>query len=127
MLTIFVSMALAQEPHNNCRITSEHPTVFASMTSVSIDGTVYPVAGSGARFAFETMLTDCGMSSAAYAFDRWRAKRRATNTIGISAGSASLIPILWPISIPVLIVTPFEAVAAGNRKGEMVAAISAHK
>lgn len=125
MLSAFLAVALAQA--GECQITTEHPTVFATMTTVYIDGDIYPVAGSASRFAFSSILRDCGMSHASLAFDRWRAKRRATNTLAITGGSASLIPYLWPLSVPVLIVSPFQAVAAGNRKREMVAAIVAHK
>jgi hypothetical protein len=134
MHTVFLTLALAQDPaqvavpapvtvpsvayDTDCKIRSEHPKVMATMTKVTIDGAIYPVVGGGARFAFSSMLHDCDMDSAAFAFDQWRQQRRTTNITGVVG-----LLVFWPL----LIVTPFSAVAAGNHKAEMTAAISSRK
>lgn len=87
MQSVLFALAVAHGAQaGECRIESEHPNVHASMTRVSIDGSVYPVVGGGARFAFSSMLHDCDMDSAAYAFDEWRHQRRVTNTTAIVGG-----------------------------------------
>ena len=92
--------------------------VSSGMTWVTVNGTHFSVRGSRARQEFQSVLAACDATSASYSFDRWRANRRATN-----ATLALGIIVFWPV----LLVSPFTALAAGAQHDQTVAAIRSSK
>jgi len=86
----------------------------ATMTTVTVNGTLYPVRGLLPRTAFYQTLMACGENDAAYYFDRWRQRRRWTN-IGIVAGFPS-VGAFW-------IAAGVTAVGAGVNKELMLEAL----
>jgi hypothetical protein len=58
------------------------PTVYSTMTSVTVGGRHYDVRGA-AREALRRDLAACGAEGAIPALEAWRKSRRATNTWGV--------------------------------------------
>lgn len=87
-------------------------SAFATMTTVTINGKLFPVKGEAARAAFISALSECGVSPATIAaFQEWRSMRRWTNISGI-VGACCFTPAL--------IATPITAVLAGDRKEDLI-------
>lgn len=88
----------------------------ATMTTVTVDGQVFPVRGAAERMAFAETLHDCDAGAAVTPFDSWRRARRMTN---VWSGLA-LVTGGWT-----LIGTAVTAGKAGQMRDLMVQAINA--
>ncbi len=102
--TLLASSALA------CPLGNTQRRVSATMTTVTIDGARWDVAGEVGRASFQNMLLSCGEDSAAGDFDRWRNARVVTNVTG--AGGV-LFPPLW-------IGTAGAALLSGDHRRDLV-------
>lgn len=106
LLVAFASAALAA----TCPLDREQPArPAATITSVTVHGETLGVRGRDARVAVGQTLRDCGYVGAAVELREWRRMRRWTNAC--LATSFLGVPLL---------VAAFPAVAAGERRDEMV-------
>ncbi len=101
MLLLLVSLASAKD---DCPWT-EIESVSSTMTKVSINGEQRSVVGRSNWSALSRDLRDCDADQAAANLERWRQKRRATNTT-LGVGTF----FLWPLWIG----SAFHASAAGR-------------
>ena len=111
-------LALSSAAHAACPWGSgEVETVFATMTTITINGKMFSVKGEAARAQFQADLAECDAGpQASHAFREWRKMRRLTNwTGGIG------ICCLWPA----LLATPVTAYMAGEKKEELMMALQA--
>lgn len=100
LLTLLGTVALADD----CPWT-EIEDVSSTMTKVSINGEMRSVVGMANWSRLARDLRDCDANQAAANLERWRQKRRATNTT-LAVGTF----FLWPLWIG----SAFHASAAGR-------------
>ncbi len=110
---VYARDAWASAPDQGCPWPG--PTVVdASMAWLHVDGLSIDVRGQATRARIVSELHRCGYGQAAFAFEEWRKKRRATN--------------LWMIYPPLgIFVSPFTASAAGRAAVELEAALRARR
>lgn len=109
MLIWLAAAALGAE----CRWTKIE-SVTSSMTEVTINGESIPVVG---RESWEPLVRDlqvCGLTEAAFALQRWRSNRRATNT----TAALGVPTFMWT-----WVATPFTAMAANQWRIKMETAL----
>jgi len=90
----------------SCPWDTEHPVVYATMTSVVIDDHVFEVVGPQARGEFTGALLACNEPEAARHFNGWRGSRVAVNV-----SAATVFGLVY---------TPEAALGAGFFKQTMV-------
>jgi len=104
---------LSNEVRAECAWEGDVKSASATMTTVTINGHLFPVKGEVARTQFMSTLAECGVNSMAVgSFRQWRGMRRATNGTAI-AGCLCFFPAL--------LATPITAVMAGTFKDQMIA------
>lgn len=115
MIAFILALAAAHAAPPECAIAQgESHTVHATMTSVSIDGRLYPVRGALARGMFQAELERCGLTEASRHFTQWRTMRRTTNVTAV---------VGLFVFQPVIFATPVCATSAGQHRQQMVLAL----
>jgi hypothetical protein len=114
-MRLTVTMALTVLTPNiaraECAWGDKVESISATMTTVTVNGQVFPVRGTDARSAFMATMRECGASESTIdAFEEWRSLRQWTNT---SAGAACCL--VFPI-----VATPVTAFAAGEAKKDLL-------
>ncbi|HHO53891.1 MAG TPA: hypothetical protein ENK18_24220 [Deltaproteobacteria bacterium] len=114
-LLVLGALTLHNTARAECDWGDEVESVYATMTTITINGQIYPVRGQTERSMFAARLRECGVDPRAVkAFEDWRAMRRWTNISGI-VGACCFFPALMA--------TPVTAILAGNRQEELLLAL----